>query len=431
MLRWLFLDMNSYFASAEQHDRPTLRGRPVGVKPSDTDHTCMIAASAEAKAHGVRTGTLVREAQQLCPDINILLARPKRYVELHQQLLAATDKHAPIHKVYSIDEWAIRLLREQQQPQSPDGALALAHRIKAQIRQDLSPALTCSIGLAPTRLLAKIACEMKKPDGLTVLMPDDLPDALSHLSLRDLPGIGSGMVKRLQQHNIHDIPTLWELSARDARRIWGSVQGEHWWMGFHGHDVPEIPTHRHSLGHSHVLPPERRNDRDTLAILVRLLSKACVRLRDQACWCTGLHVSIRYENGRRWGQAATFPATADTPTLLKTMRELYAQHPYHTSRVDPEALPFFPGMLDEQSLDTRAQPKTVGVDLLGLTEEHNTTLPLFSQMEKPLEISRVMDRINRRYGSHTLYFGAMHSVHDYAMDDKIAFGRIPEQTIDM
>ena len=90
-LRSLFLDFNSYFASVEQHEAPALRGRPVGVVPVDAETTCLIAASYEAKAFGVATGTLVRDAKRLCPDLVIRLARPERYVYWHHRLLEAID----------------------------------------------------------------------------------------------------------------------------------------------------------------------------------------------------------------------------------------------------------------------------------------------------------------------------------------------------
>lgn len=415
MPRWLFLDMNSFFASVEQHDHPELRGRPVGVVPVDSEYTSLIAASTEAKKAGVGMGCSVREARDLCPHIQIVKARPARYVEIHHQLKAATDKHVPIHKVYSIDEWAARLVLKEQQP---DAATALAQRIKQQIRDDFSSALTCSIGIAPTRMLAKTACEMHKPDGLTVLTVDLLPDALADTPLRAIPGIGQGMRDRLERHGVRDFPALWALSYTDARRIWGSVQGEHFWLGLHGIDAPEIVTHRSSMGHAHILPGPFRNHRDAFAILIRLTCKLGSRLREQGYWAASMSVSMKYENGVRWREGRTFPHAADTPTLLRYLRELWDRGPgQHNDETHPS--------------DSAMKPQQVSVDVHGLTSDANTPSPLFADAEQPLKLSHVLDQINRTHGSHTVYFAAMTPVKKYVMDDKIAFGRIPDTKIEM
>ena len=101
--------MNSYFASVEQFLRPELRGRPVAVVPVETDSTCVIAASLDAKRFGVRVGTGVREARRMCPGINLVKARPSTYVEVHHRLLESVDRCVEVHRVYSIDEWTVRL----------------------------------------------------------------------------------------------------------------------------------------------------------------------------------------------------------------------------------------------------------------------------------------------------------------------------------
>src|SRR5271170_1701045 len=92
-VNWLFLDLNSYFASVEQQDRPELRGRPVGVVAVDTDSTCCLAASYEAKAYGIKTGTSVKDAKVLCPHITLVEARPKLYVEYHEKIKVAMEEH--------------------------------------------------------------------------------------------------------------------------------------------------------------------------------------------------------------------------------------------------------------------------------------------------------------------------------------------------
>ncbi|MEM6334683.1 MAG: type VI secretion protein ImpB [Planctomycetota bacterium] len=431
--RWLFIDMNGFFAAAEQHDHRALRGRPVGVTPTEGEASGIIAASVEAKAAGVRMGMRPREARHACPDIAVLKARPDRYVELHKQLLDTTAKHAPVHKAYSIDEWAVRLISDESEPAA---AAALAERIRRQIVDDLSPALRCSIGIAPSRLLAKIASDVRKPDGLTVLAPHNLPDAIEHLALDDLTGISTGILNRLHRHGVTTVRQLWELDAHQSRRIWGSVQGEHWWHGFHGHDLPEQPTRTRGVGHAHVLPPKLRNDEQVFAILVRLLCKAAARARLIDHWAHGLRVTVRYQQGPVWHDHAEFPATRDTPTLLHHLRDLWQRRPSRLRQADDT--PRRPrrhavGFTNPPAAYAPAvgPPKQVAIDLAGLTDNRNTPGPLFPDMHRPLRLTEAMDQINQRFGSHRVYFGSMHPVVDYLMEDKIAFGRVPNEQVKM
>ena len=144
-VEWLFLDLNFYFASVEQQDRSELRGRPIGVVPVKTDNTCCIAASYEAKAFGVKSGTMVRDARVLCPHIELVEARPKLYVEYQQKIIQAVEEQIPISRVLSVDEMCCRLLgRERYLP----NATTIGYRIKQSLRS-LGPALRCSIGLVP------------------------------------------------------------------------------------------------------------------------------------------------------------------------------------------------------------------------------------------------------------------------------------------
>src|SRR5688572_27153742 len=220
-LRWLFLDLNSYFASVEQNERRELRGRPVAVVPMMTDSTCAIAASKEAKLYGIRTGTPIYEAKKICPHLICVLARHDVYVDYHHRILESVDKHVPVNKVWSIDECDAELLGQQRRPEN---ARKIAQNIKDTIRRDLGKNITCSVGIAPNTFLAKVATEIQKPDGLIILHPDDLPGKLLNLKLRDLPGINVRMEERLLRAGIHSVADLWRTSPKQARAIWGSVQ---------------------------------------------------------------------------------------------------------------------------------------------------------------------------------------------------------------
>jgi len=399
-LNWMLIDMNSYFASVEQHLRPELRGRRVAVIPVESENTCVIAASHDAKRFGVKTGTRVKDARQLCPEIVFVRARPDIYVKVHHAILRSVDQCVPVHKVYSIDEWTIRLLGDEQKREK---AIALGRRIKQQLLHDFSPWLTCSIGIAPTRLLAKIASELRKPDGLTVLDPSELPEKLDHFSLDDLCGIGHGMLARLDAHGIRSVRDLWAIGKQQAIQVWGSVCGGDWWAGFHGYDEPEPSTRRRSMSHANVLDPKFRNAEGAYGIMVRLLCRLGARLRHDGYFAQYLRVHLKNVRGSYWREEIALPCVQDTAALLEKFQTLWRQR---SPNSDP--------------------PIKVGVEVAGLVPAEHVSCSLFDELEKPRRVSQAIDKINQRWGASTIYFGSIHGFR-HQMDDKIAFGRIPPE----
>ena len=116
-LRWLYVDFNSYFASVEQQLAPRLRGKPIAVVPVETDSTCAIAASYEAKAFGIKTGTPIYEAKKMCPNLICVLAGHEQYVDFHDRILDEIDHHIPVTAVCSIDEMACKLMKNEMSPE--------------------------------------------------------------------------------------------------------------------------------------------------------------------------------------------------------------------------------------------------------------------------------------------------------------------------
>jgi DNA polymerase-4 len=281
-VRWLFLDLNSYFASVEQELRPELRGRPVAVVPTPAETTCCIAASYEAKAFGVKTGTQVREAKRMCPGLVLVDARHELYVEYHNRIVEAVERCLPVSVVMSIDEMACRLMGREQ---PVDAARELAMKVKQSVRDHAGSTLRCSIGLAPNRYLAKVASDMQKPDGLVALLQEELPQSLLQLVPRDLPGIGARMEKRLHTYGIRTMEQLLALTPEQLRTTWGSIGGERMWYWLRGEDFEDaVAEHAKSVGHSHVLAPEFRTVEGAWAIAHKLLHKAGMRLRTARLW---------------------------------------------------------------------------------------------------------------------------------------------------
>lgn len=418
-LNWLFVDLNSYFASVEQEVRPELRGRPVGVVPAMVDTTCCIAASYEAKAHGVKTGTIMADAKRMCPDLVLVEARHEIYVEYHHRIVEAVESCLPVTAVLSIDEMACRLMGRERPLLA---ALDLGRKVKARIREQVGSTLRSSVGLATNRYLAKVASDMEKPDGLVALPLDILSGALRQLTLRDLPGIGARTEKRLNEKGIRTMDDLLALDCERAGELWGSVWGERLWHWLRGEDFDMAETeHLKSLSHQHVLAPEMRTAEKAWAVAHKLLHKAAMRLRSGGLWASGIGLAVgfavpRGQNApvsrfgvptKGWHGEQRLSECQDNPTLIAALRRLWEQRP-----AGPEY----------------DQPYFIGVQLNGLVPDRLHSLNLFDAVDGAKSRTRLlaaMDALNHKYGMSTLAPATMLTAYK-AAPTRIAFHSIPE-----
>ncbi|MGA2168373.1 MAG: DNA polymerase [Terracidiphilus sp.] len=418
-LNWLFVDLNSYFASVEQEARPELRGRPVGVVPMMADTTVCIAASYEAKAHGVKTGTIVADAKRMCPDLVLVEARHELYVDYHHRIVEAVESCLPVTAVLSIDEMACRLMGRERPLLA---AMELGRRVKATIREKVGPMLRSSVGLATNRYLAKVASDMEKPDGLVALPLDILPRALSQLTLRELPGIGARTEKRLNEKGIRTMEELLALDCEQAGELWGSVWGERLWHWLRGEDFDMSETeHLKSLSHQHVLAPEMRTPENAWAVAHKLLHKAAMRLRAGGLWASSIGLAIgfagpRGERGpvstygvptKGWKGELKLSECQDNQTLIAALTRLWASKPAGKQYDHP----YF-----------------IGVHLNELVPDRLHSLNLFDGTEDEQSRTRllaVMDQLNNKYGMSTLAPATMLSAYK-AAPTRIAFHSIPE-----
>ena len=211
-LECLYLDFDGFFASVMQQAIPSLRGRPVGITDA-ADRTSVIACSKEAKARGCQNVMSVPEARRLCPDIVLVPQRPDLFRRAHNALLNEIACEIPIETVKSIDELACRL--DAKDARHPE---LLAKRLKARIAANVGPYITCSIGFAANRLLAKTACKMDKPDGVTIWRPDDMPGPLLPLPISEISGIGPRLEVRLMRAGITSMAKLLAAEPKHLRK---------------------------------------------------------------------------------------------------------------------------------------------------------------------------------------------------------------------
>src|SRR5665213_1221812 len=399
---FLHIDLNSFFASVEQQLHPEYRGRPLAVVPTQADTTCCIAASYEAKALKIKTGTQVGEAKRICPDIVLIEGDHEVYADYSQRIAKAVELVCPIAHTPSIDEMACELMGREQEPPR---ARKIALEIKQSIYKNVGVALRCSIGMAPNRYLAKIASDMQKPDGLIGLLPSQLPRAIAHLDLRDLPGVGARTEIRLNAKGIRTMPELLALDRNAMHALWDSVWGDrlyHWLRGAATGDdgAPVDSGIQKSLGHSHVLGPEFRSQEGAWAVAHKLLHKASMRLRMEKFHTNSLSVAIKFQLSRdeaaraektrkhssgiqhaAWGMEARFRPCQDTLSLLEALQGIWKQRPNGPEHQKP----FF-----------------VGVTMRNLMPDSEVPVMLFEEPGNRNQLSATIDTLNLKYGHTTL-----------------------------
>ena len=427
---FLHVDLNSFFASVEQQLHPEYRNRPLAVVPTFADTTCAIAASYEAKALGIKTGTRVGDMKKICPEIVLVSGNHSTYAEFSHRIAAAVERCCPVAHTPSIDEMVCQMIGREQEPPR---ARQIALEIKQAIRDDVGETLRCSIGMAPNRYLAKIASDMQKPDGLIGLLPSQLPRAIAHLELRDLPGVGARTEQMLNAKGITTMEQLLLLDREGMHNLWNSVWGDRLYHWLRGHDTGDdgapVPAEmQKSLGHSHVLGPEHRTAEGAWAVAHKLLHKAAMRLRMEKMCAGSMALTVRYQLTREqaerkakvkrhfsgikhdgWAMEARFPECQDTLSLLEVLRKLWSQQPGMDANAPEYQRPFFVGIAMGRLIPEDAVPPT-----------------LFGDPDNRGELSRALDKLNLKYGHTTLHFAGMLPARESA-PTRIAFTQIPVQ----
>ncbi len=400
----LYLDFDGFFASVEQQNDKKLRGRPIGIVPFEgTDRTCVIACSREAKLLGVKNVMPVADARRLCPDILLVPQKPDLYRRAHNTLLAEIESVIPIDAVKSIDELTCRL--DIGQRTNPHG---LAEKLKTNLAIHVGKYITCSIGFAANRQLAKIACKIDKPNGVTIWHPSDMPAPLFLVPLDDIPGVGSNMFRRLAGLGIHNTETLYKTQAKQMRKIWNNVTGERLWYALHGYDVQAPESERGMFGHGRVLPPESRTFKGAHEICKLLLIKAARRMRRSGFYCSGLWLWLSIRDGS-WSGRWTLPMVRDDQALLEGLDALWSE----ARKANPKHVTIF----------------RVGITLIDITPEGGRQMDLLldddKQRQKWEAVTDAADKLNLRYGRTVLSQGPWNPPKGGHVGGKISYTRIP------
>lgn len=402
--------MDAFFASCEQQARENLRGKPVGIAPYTGPSGCVIARSYEAKQAGIKVGMRVGEAKAVCPSLVIVESDTKKYLNVHQAILACLNSLTPFVKVKSVDEFRIKLTPSQQSRQK---SIEFATQIKTAVNQKTGGYLGCSVGIGPSTFLAKMAADFEKPNGLTVLTLDGLIDFYSRLKLTDLTGINTKMERRLHWGGIRTPNDLYNQPAQKLREQFG-IWGDYWYLRLRGFEIDNGEFKPRNLGHSHVLPPEFRTPGRALNVLQKLVEKAGSRLRKQGFWASGVYLNVRFEDrtglrlrgknpsgsdSRSWHKTKRVSPFCDSQTFFRHILSLYRQIPISDS----------------------LRPLLIAISAFNLTTPLADQLTLFPEKQRQLNLARSIDVINDRHGKEAVKPANLLGVSE-AAPDRIPFG---------
>jgi DNA polymerase IV len=311
----LHADLDSFYASVEQRDDPSLLGRPVIVGGG-----VVLAASYEAKARGVESGMGGGRAWRLCPDAAIVPCRFEAYVEASKAVFAIFEETAPTVEALSIDEAFLDVRGMEHFAGTPEEiAVALRRRVREEV------GLPISVGVARTKFLAKVASAVAKPDGLLVVPPDGELEFLHPLPVERLWGVGAVTAERLHDAGLHTVGQVAEVSLGSLMELLGRAGGRRLNALANVRDPRRVERRRRrrSIGAQHALGRRSRSPEAVDAALVGLVDRVCGRLRKAHRVARTVVLRLRFDDFKRATRSHTLrEATDRTETVLAAARVL-------------------------------------------------------------------------------------------------------------
>ena len=378
----LHLDMNAFFASVEQQSNPALRGKPIAVIGSN-GRTVITTASYEARKFGVKTGMAIWEAKRQCPQLILIVGDNRKYTYTSTRIFNMMLDYTPLVEVFSIDEAFLDVTHSLKIFGSPE---RIVYLLKARIKHSFG--LTCSVGVGPNKLLAKLASDMKKPDGLTIIRPEEVSQVLETIPIKDLCGVGSQTEKKLNLLGIKTCGELGRFPVDILKRKFG-INGQHLHdMGLGIDHSPVVPASDQdkvkSVGHSMTLRQDVSRRQDILKYLLQLAEMVGRRARRYHVSGKTVHLYIRY---------ADFYSSIGKQQTLGNPINL--SDDIYKAVID---------ILD--TIELQQPVRLLGVRLTNLKYQV-AQLPLFPQERKKALMIGAMDAVNNKYGDFTVTFASL------------------------
>jgi DNA polymerase-4 len=374
--------MNAFFASVEQQANPELQGKPIAVVGGG-GRTVITTSSYEARARGVKTGMAVWEGMRMCPELIIVIGDNRKYTYTSGKINEIFRDFTPEVEAFSIDESWLDVTHSLGIFGSAE---TIAYRIKARIRHSFG--ITCSIGIAPNKLLAKLASEMQKPDGLTIIEPEDVSRVLERLPIRELCGIGRKTERLLNMMSIYTCGELGRCDETRLTRKFGILGPRLKQMGQGIDDSPVVQFGEEnevkSVGHSRTLEHDLTDPVEIRRFLLQLSEMVGRRARKYNVTGKTINLYVRY---------ADFFSSWGKQTTLKN-------HINQSDDIYKAALSIL------ATVELQQPVRLLGVSLSNLKHQAEQ-LPLFEDERKKLFATQAMDNINDRFGSMAVTFGSL------------------------
>jgi len=373
--------MDAFFSSIEQLSNPKLKNKPVIVCGDPLRRSVVSTASYEARKYGIRSGMPIGQARKLCPRGIYVTGNPGKYVYTSVKILGILREFTSRVEPFSVDEAFLEFddLRFEESVQ-------VARTVKRKIRERFE--LTCSIGIGPNKIIAKMASDVDKPDGLTVIRQSEFLDYFGEEDVRRLWGIGEKTSEKLKDLGINKVKELAHFPEETLRRLFGEY-GTYLKMTSNGiDDSSVIPYYQgidpKSIGHEYTLSSDTSNRRFLLSTLLRLSEQVGRRMRKDGYMSDTVTIKIRYKNFKTLTRQKKLEYFFERDDILfETARNLFLKN-FNGERV-----------------------RLLGVSTSGLTrKDHIHIDPIFSEERRQDDCVKVVDSIRDRFGDDSIKRGA-------------------------
>ena len=378
----LHIDMDAFFISVEQRDNPSLLGKPAAVCGS-LSRSVVTSATYEARPYGIRAGMSIQEAKRRCPKLIFVEGNHSKYTETAARIFSILKEYTPLVEVASIDEAYLDITQSLLLFQSP---LLIAQSIKDQILE--KELLTCSIGVAPNKLLAKLGSRLKKPDGLVVIRKEEVEEVLRDLPVSKLNGIGPKLTEELNSIGIFTCGQLGKFPVSVLAKRFGVIGERLHEMGLGLDDNPVVPFDEEeeakSISHSVTLE-EDTSDRNILRkVMLQLSERVSRRMRKEGFYGKRVVLTVRYSDFFTFSKQKTFSK------WMNSGNEIFQQ-----------AFEIFESISHPKPIRLMG----VGVSLL---KKEGCQLDFFEKRDKKDNLLQAMDRVNERFGDWALTWAGLY-----------------------
>ena len=378
----LHLDMDAFFISVEQRDNPSLKGKPAAVCGS-LSRSVVTSATYEARPFGIRAGMSTQEAKRRCPQLILVEGNHSKYTETSARIFSTLKEFTPLVEVASIDEAYLDVTQSLLLFQSP---FHIAKTIKDRVRK--SEQLTCSIGAAPNKLLAKLGSGLKKPDGLVVIRKEDVKEILRDLPVSKLFGIGPKLAEALNSIGIFTCGQLGRFPVDVLSKRFGVIGERLHEMGLGLDDSPVVPFDEEddakSISHSVTLEEDTSDPKMLRKVLLQLSERVSRRMRRDGFYGKRIAITVRYSDFFTFSKQKTFSK------WMNSGNEIF-RHAFEIFESIPHPKPI----------------RLLGVGMSQLKKEW-CQLDLFEKEDKKGNLLKAMDRVNERFGDWTLTWAGLY-----------------------